>query len=228
MSQSILRVRKPSLFALRSQYSMLLKGGALLPGSVRNWGGREYIKAGPGDWRLTSVLDKLKHPASLKDNIHKILYGDEEEKAALGQSFFHIADTPKFMKDIGLNGQYFSVRYGVISRHMGKDKDHQLSEKNWLDLINEIVKPFAIAQYGDGYRLFTSVKVNGKYTAVGVDVKPIGREIRVNSVTTAFGYNPGKKEEVIYMSEKMTLDQETLLKGLDSPSYPPDQGRDRH
>jgi hypothetical protein len=173
------------------------------------------------------VSDELKHPASLKDNIHTILNGDEEEKVALRQSFFYIAATPKFMKDMGINGQYFSVRYGVISRHMGKDRDHQLSEKNWLDLIDEIVKPFAIAKYGTGYRIFTSVKVNGKYTAVGVDVKTIGREIQVNSVTTAFGYNQGKNEEVIYRSEKMTLDQEALLKGLNSPSYPPDQGHDR-
>jgi hypothetical protein len=205
---------------------MLLQKSGLPVGTVRVWGGKEYIKAGPGDWRLKRVSDKLKYPASLKDNIHKILYGTKEEKAALQQSFFHIADTPKFMKDKGLNGQYFSVRYGVISRHAGKDIDHQLSEKNWLDLIDEIVKPFAIAKYGEGYRLFTSVKVNGKYTAIGVDVKTIGREIRVNSVTTAFGYNPGKNEEVIYMSKKITLDQKALLKGLNFPSYPSGQGRD--
>ncbi|MDR1219684.1 MAG: hypothetical protein LBK73_08765 [Treponema sp.] len=216
MIRTTLRIKKSSLFALRLRYGMLLQKG-----------GVKYRKFCPGDWRLKSVSDKMKHPASLKDNIHKILYGDEEEKALLRQSFFHIADTPKFMKDMGLNGQYFSVRYGVISRHMGKDKDHQLSEKNWLDLIDEIVKPFAIAKYGDGYRLFTSVRVNDKYTVAGVDVKTIGRGIRVNSVTTAFGYNPGKIEKVIYRSEKTTLDQEALLKGLNSPSYPPDQGRDR-
>jgi hypothetical protein len=222
MSKAVLLVKKSSLFALRLRYGILLqKGGALPPGSIRVWGGKEYIKAGPGDWRLKSVSGKLKHPASLKDNIHKILYGDEEEKAALRQSFFHIADTPKFMKDMGLNGQYFSVRYGIISRHIGKDKDHQLSEENWLDLIDEIVKPFAIAKYGDGYRLFTGVKVNGKYTTVGVDVKTIGREIRVNSVTTAFGYNPGKKEEVIYRSERITPEQATVLDGTNSVNSRP-------
>jgi hypothetical protein len=68
------------------------------------------------------------------------------------------------MKNVGLKGQYFSVRYGVIPRHMRKDEDHRLSEKNWLDMIDETVKPFAIVKYGDGYRLFTDVKVNDKYT----------------------------------------------------------------
>jgi hypothetical protein len=33
---------------------------------------------------------KMKRPASLKDNSHKILHGIEEEKKALRQSFFHI------------------------------------------------------------------------------------------------------------------------------------------
>jgi hypothetical protein len=173
------------------------------------------------------MADEMKRPARLKDNIYKILYGTEEEKNHLRQSFFHIADTPQFMKDIGLKGQYFSVRFGVISRHLGKDKDHQLNEQNWLDLADKIVNSFAIAKYDDGYRLFTDVKVNDKYTAIGVDVKSIGKEIEVNSVTTAFGYNPGKKEEVIYRSKKITLDQETLLEGLNSPPYPPDQGHDR-
>jgi hypothetical protein len=187
----------------------------------------KYKKYDYGDWRLRFMSGEMKHPASLKDNIHKILHGTEEEKKALRQSFFYIANTPQFMKNRGLKGQYFSVRYGVISRHTRKDKDHQLSEENWLDLVDEIVRPFAIAKYGDGYRLFTSVKVNDKYTAIGIDVKTIGREIQVNSVTTAFGYTPGKNEEVIYRSKKITLDQEALLKGLNSPSYPPNQGYDR-
>jgi hypothetical protein len=220
-------MKKPIYLELSGRLGILSKGGKLPPGSIRVWGGREYIKVGPGDWRLKSMSSKMRHPASLKDNIHKIIHGTEEEKEALRQSFFHIADTPQFMKTIGLKGQYFSVRYGVISRHKGKDKDHQLSEKNWLDLIGEIIKPFAIAKYGDGYRLFTGVKVNDKYTAVGVDVKIIGKEIEVNSVTTAFGYNPGKDEEVIYRSKKITPDQEALLDGLNSQPYPPDQGCDR-
>ena len=53
MSKAILRVKKSSRFALRLQCGMLLqKGGTLPPGNIRNWGGREYVKAGPGDWRL--------------------------------------------------------------------------------------------------------------------------------------------------------------------------------
>jgi len=30
---------------------ILAKGGTLPPGSIRNWGGVEYVKVAPGDWR---------------------------------------------------------------------------------------------------------------------------------------------------------------------------------
>jgi hypothetical protein len=52
MSRAILHVKKSSLIALKLRYGILLqKGGALPPRSIRVWGGKEYIKAGPGDWR---------------------------------------------------------------------------------------------------------------------------------------------------------------------------------
>jgi hypothetical protein len=53
MSKAILRIKKSSAFALRLHYDILLqKGGALPPGSIRVWGGKEYIKVAPGKWRL--------------------------------------------------------------------------------------------------------------------------------------------------------------------------------
>jgi hypothetical protein len=47
----VLPVKKYSLLPLLLKYGILLKGGKLPPGSMRNWGGREYVKVGPGDWR---------------------------------------------------------------------------------------------------------------------------------------------------------------------------------
>ena len=128
------------------------------------------------------------------------------------------------MKDIGLKGDYFSVRYGVIARHKGKDKDHILSEENWSDLCEAITKPFAIAKYGEGFRLFTTVKADEKFIVVGVDVKNIARGIEVNSVNTAFGYGHSRKEDIIYWAENMTPEQAALLEEPNSPLYPPIQG----
>jgi len=68
----------------------------------------------------------LRRLASLKDNLHAILHGSNQEKERVKGQFFYMADTPDFMKKLGLIGEYFSVRYGVIARHQGKDADHRL------------------------------------------------------------------------------------------------------
>ncbi|GMO29415.1 MAG: hypothetical protein Ta2B_10380 [Termitinemataceae bacterium] len=95
-----------------------------------------------------------KRLSRLEDNIHTILHGTPEEKKALSQKFFHVADTPQFMKDLGLTGDYFSIKYGAITRHVGKDSEHNLTEKNWNELSEKITKPVAITKHGEGYRLF--------------------------------------------------------------------------
>ena len=48
----LLLMRKPASFGLSGRRGILQKGRALPTGSVRVWGGKEYVKAGPGDWRL--------------------------------------------------------------------------------------------------------------------------------------------------------------------------------
>ena len=122
---------------------------------------------------------------SLKDSIGAILNGTAKEREIFKGRFFHMADTPAFMKELGLSGGHFSVRYGVISRHRGKDEGHDLTEQNWIDLCDAITKPFAIARYGNEYRIFTTVKIGARHVAVGVDVKNIGMGIKVNAVSRA-------------------------------------------
>ena len=171
------------------------------------------------------MANNIKRPVSLKDNIHKILHGTKEEKEKLQRTFSYMADTPDFMRKLGLTGEYFSVRYGVISRHLGKDPDHALEEKDWINLCEEITVPFAIAYHGEGYRLFTNVKINETFIAVGVNVKNPGKGLEVNSIMTAFGYKGTPiDEKFIYIAKKLTPEQAALLEGLNSPQYPPDQG----
>jgi hypothetical protein len=67
----VLLAKKSSLFPLLLKYGMLLKGGALPPGSIRNWGGREYVKIGPGDWRrLVEHNDYSKSVKNILERIH--------------------------------------------------------------------------------------------------------------------------------------------------------------
>jgi hypothetical protein len=42
---------KSVLLIKKSSFCILQKGGALPLGSIRTWGGVEYVKAAPGDWR---------------------------------------------------------------------------------------------------------------------------------------------------------------------------------
>jgi hypothetical protein len=160
----------------------------------------------------------------LKNYIHIILHGTKSEKEELAGQFFCMADTPQFMKDLGLKGGFFSVRYGVITRHLGKDDDHALSEENWNELCDAITKPFAIAKRGEIFRLFTTVKVNNHYVMVGIDVKKIGKDLEVNSVSTAFGYSHSRNENIIYRDKKMTPEQTALLVEPNALTLPPVQG----
>ena len=165
--------------------------------------------------------------ANLKDSIHRILHGSKEDKEKLHHTYFYMADTPDFMKKMGLTGDYFSVKYGVISRHLGKDADHSLKEKDWIDLCDEIIKPFAIAQHGEGYRLFVNLKLNRVFIAVGASVKNPRKGLEVNSIVTAFAYRGVPvHERLIFITQKLTPEQAALLKGLNSPQYPPKQGPD--
>ena len=207
-----------------TQTRILSKGGkALPPGSMRVWGGKEYVKIAPGEWRL-KVADGKNRPASLTEHIHTILHGSYNEREKLDGKFFYLADTPEFMRKLGLKGDYFTVRYGVIARHSGKDPDHTLTKENWTELCSKITEPFAIAKYRDGFRLFTDVTINNRFVAVGVDVKSIGQDMEINSISTAFGVRERIIQGVIYTSEKITPEQAALLEGLDSDPYPPAQG----
>jgi hypothetical protein len=209
----VLLIKKSSVLTLKPQYGILLKGVTLPPGSIRVWGDREYIKFGPGDWRLKEVSDKTKRPASLKDHIHTILHGTPDEKEALKRRYFYLADTPQFMKELEppIRGEYFATGYGAISHHKRKDDDHNLTEQEWIELCEAIKKPFVITKYEDGHNLFTEILHNGKPVMVGVMIKPFGMGIEINAIRTAFAIKSVKGEKVIYQSKKITPEQAAFL-----------------
>jgi len=163
--------------------------------------------------------------AELKGNIHTILSGNSIEKEKLKGHYFHIHDTPEFMKKIGLTGEYFSIRYGIISRHRKKDDDHNLSEENWIDLCNRIIDPFVITRKRNAYKLFIDVKVNNRNIVVCVNVKKVGKILNVNAVKTVYGYRERFiSGEVIYKSKKITPEQTALLDEPNALSLPSVRG----
>jgi len=161
---------------------------------------------------------------NLKDNIHKILHGRNKEKELLKGMYFFIADTPKYMKELGLIGDFFSVRYGVITRHRNKDEDHNLSEQNWLDLCDRIIEPFVITKNNNIFRIFTDVQLNNRNIIVCVSVKSAEKTLNVNAVSTAFGYRErGITGDIIYRANKITSKQAALLDMPNAMSLPPVQ-----
>ena len=168
---------------------------------------------------------------SLKDVI-KTLYTSGKGVASklFSMNFFDVAETPKFMRELGLSGDKFTVRYGVIARHFGKDKEHTFPQEIWEHLPEALLNPFAITKYYEdankqkqkGYRLYTTLQLsNGSYVVVSADVKNAGRNIEVNAINTIFGRSTLSDihDELIYMSETITPEQQSLLNGNNPHQY---------
>lgn len=151
------------------------------------------------------------------------------------RSFFDVAETPAFMKELGLLGEKFTIPYGAISRHFGKDEDHELTEEEWSSLSEAVQTPFAITKYYTnrsrqcqrGYRIYTNIPKSNGYIVLGVDLKRInqgkGKPFRlINSITTIFGKdgNITEFEEIIYRSKKINPQQASLLERPNSSQYP--------
>ena len=166
-------------------------------------------------------------------NVVKTLYtkGKEFTSKLFSRSFFDVAKTPDFMKQLGLRGDKFTIRYGVIARHVGKDGSHDLSEKDWERLPKALQTPFAITKLNnkkDSYRIYTTLQTEkGEYIVVGVEVKNAGRDLEVNAVSTAFGRrndaNLPIDEVVIYTDTNITPDQSSLLERPNFAQYPTNQ-----
>ena len=173
-------------------------------------------------------LKEDKKKPQIKDVV-KTIYekGKAVASKLFGRSFFDVAKTPDFMKKLGLTGDRFTIKYGVLSRHAGKDDSHSLTEKQWEELPDALQKPFAITRFGGkykGYRLYTTMKnENGETIVVGVDVKNVGRDMEVNAISTIFGRRGDakitQKEEVLYTDEKITPEQRSLLGQPNSDQY---------
>ncbi len=180
---------------------------------------------------LANVVEQNNKP-TLLDVVHT-LYSNGKEVASklFSMHFFDVAPTPKFMQERGLRGDKFTIRYGVIARHLGKDGSHDLSEKDWEQLPQALQNPFAISKLTDkdnSYRIYTTLQTeSGEFVVVGVDVKNAGREIEVNAVSTVFGRrnnaNLPINEEVIYRSEEITPEQSSLLERPNFAQYPTEQ-----
>lgn len=192
----------------------------------------ETLNDSAGSIESGSEQSEINGTPSLLDVVRTLYSKGKKVASKLFQrSFFDVAQTPKFMQELGLRGDKFTIKYGVIARHLDKDSSHTLTERDWEQLPQALQNPFAISKLtdkDDSYRIYTTLQTEGgKFVVVGADVKNAGREIEVNAISTAFGRrnnaNLPKNEEVIYRSEEITPEQSSLLERPNFAQYPTEQ-----
>ncbi|MBR1404978.1 MAG: hypothetical protein IJ558_12480 [Treponema sp.] len=160
----------------------------------------------------------------LIDHIDTILNGTPEEKSALAMHYYKVADTPDFLKELGLRGESFIIKYGVITRHRNKNEDHKLTVQNWKDICEKITAPLAVAEFKGNYRLFVDTLWNGKYVMVGVDVVQMKNGMVINSITTAFARNNNNNATLLYTDKKITAEKLAFLTQHIPAQYPDNGG----
>ena len=147
----------------------------------------------------------------LSEYIEAILGGTREQRAALERTYFQMARTPQKLKDIGLTGDSFTVRYGVISRHKGKNASHSLSADEWKALCKRLENAdnLVVAKHGEGFSVFLALPDT---TMVGVTVKNSGKSVEVNSVSTVYKREIKEAEDIVYPAKgKVSPEQSALL-----------------
>ena len=207
--------------------------GAEQPDNWEYWKEREGlsepVEGENGEKGLNGGKGENGNAPSLLDVVRTLYSKGKEAASKLFQrSFFDVAQTPKFMQELGLRGERFTIKYGVISRHIGKDSSHTLTERDWEQLPQALQNPFAISKLTDkkdSYRIYTTLQTeSGEFVVVGADVKNAGRDIEINAISTVFGRrnnaNLPKNEEVIYKSKEITPEQSSLLERPNFAQYP--------
>jgi hypothetical protein len=126
----VLLIKRSSSLPLLLKYGMLLKGGALPPGSIRNWGGKEYIKAGPGDWRLRVSGKEPWESSSRKASELKISdFGTLDEVQEMAKPIRTAKDrdeATRILKEIAQKGELTS-KSGIAASLSGKSVDKIMS-----------------------------------------------------------------------------------------------------
>lgn len=175
---------------------------------------------------------------SLMDAV-RTLYekGKGAAQKLFNMTFFDVARTPDFMKGVGLTGDRFTVRYGVLARHFGKDSAHDLPMEVWEQLPDALQKPFAISEYytdedkqqQKGYRIYTRLQLaDGSHVMVSAEVKNAGRDVEVNAINTVFGRSviSDVHEKLVYVGNELTPEQQALLNRTTPHQYPDARGQD--
>ena len=136
---------------------------------------------------------------------------------------FHIANAGELLEKYGIKGK-FMVGDFTFSKTHTQDSDHELGVKEWVDILNNINNPLAIASYKglpNEYRIYTYAKINGTTICLGVNVSAKEGKIVLSRIISAYGRDINKllgneKNNLIYP----TIDElkRRILQGSTAPN----------
>ena len=102
---------------------------------------------------------------------------------------FYIARAGSLLRHYGIKGEFVVGRFTYSKEHT-QNEDHNLGVKEWVDVINNINTPLAIASYRglpNRYRIYTNAMINGKNICVGVNVSMKDNTIELSNIISAYG-----------------------------------------
>ena len=102
---------------------------------------------------------------------------------------FHIANAGDLLQHFGIKGKFMVGKF-TFSRTHTDNEDHNLGLKEWVDVINNINNPLAIASYKgqpNQFRIYTYATINGKNICVGVNVSLKDNSIELSNIISAYG-----------------------------------------
>ena len=143
-----------------------------------------------------------------------VAYLERGKKLNEGESkFFHVGNTGDLLQKYGMSG---NITIGVTTFNKRHSKDgHNLSFNDWVNVIQNINTPIAIAKYTGrnnekSFRIYTPVMLDGQIVCAGVEVHSFGKNTEVTNISTAFAREIKKigesgTEELVYPASKEEL-----------------------
>ena len=124
-------MKKSDILVLAKLCDILQKGSTLPVGSVRVWGGKEYVKVAPGKWRLKKVLKKEPWDSSSeKAKELKIsdfgTFEEVQEMVKMPRTAKSREEAVSILKQVAKNGNLRS-KSGVVASLSGKSIDEIVS-----------------------------------------------------------------------------------------------------
>jgi hypothetical protein len=182
MRKLVLRIKKSDFIALSLQHGILLKGGKLPPGSIRVWGGIEYIKEASGKWKR-KVQSKNGGKKAEHGNSPAVQYDGEyvltrEGNKDFGEISPEIArlirrQSGKIRLRVGEQDVNSERGYGEkhIERHKRIKEIRQIGFRNARDFIEYIAKDFD-AIYESSHGSLVLYKKGGSHTQIISRLEP--------------------------------------------------------